>query len=432
MNRDRIQTSNPYPGPDDITRVELPNGLVVLTRPNFNSPSVVISGYLRVGGLQDPDDRLGLAHFTAAGLMRGTVSFDMQALYDALESVGASVGFRGGTHTTGFSGKALSEDVDLLLSLLAEALRKPLFPKNQIARLKTQLLTGLALRAQDTGDMASLLFDEIVYADHPYRRPEDGYPETVSPITRDDLLDFHRRTYGPRGMVLAIVGAVAPAEVIAKVQAAFGDWEASEQTEPPGLPPLAALQATVIRRHEIPGKSQADVILGTAGPPRKSDDFLPAALGNSVLGQFGMYGRIGQVVREQSGLAYYAYSSLSGGIGPGPWSFSAGVAPDKVEKVIELIKKEIEKFVAEPVTAEELEDTQANSIGRLPLALESNNGVAGALINLERYELPLDYYRRYAERIQGYTPEDVLAAARRYLDPDRLGIGVAGSFENSE
>ena len=141
-----------------------------------------------------------------------------------------------------------------------------------------------------------------------------------------------------------------------------------------------------------------------------------------------MYGRIGRVVREQSGLAYYAYSSLSGGIGPGPWSVSAGVAPENVEKAIDLIRTEIRGFVTSPVTEEELEDTKANYIGRLPLALESNHGVAGALINLERFQLPMDYYLRYAERIRAFSSEDVLAASQRYLDPDRLGISMAGSF----
>ena len=116
-----------------------------------------------------------------------------------------------------------------------------------------------------------------------------------------------------------------------------------------------------------------------------------------------MMGRIGDVVREQAGLAYYAYSSLSGGMGPGPWSVSAGVAPENVEQAIELIKSEIKRFVSEPVSAEELSDSQANFVGRVPLALESNAGVAGALLNLERYKLGMDYYRNYAEQINAIT-----------------------------
>ena len=78
------------------------------------------------------------------------------------------------------------------------------------------------------------------------------------------------------------------------------------------------------------------------------------------------------------------------------------------------------------VTAEELSDNQANFIGRLPLSLESNGGVAGALLNVERYNLGLDYYRRYADRIKAVKRADVLAAARKYIDPDKLAIATAG------
>jgi zinc protease len=102
------------------------------------------------------------------------------------------------------------------------------------------------------------------------------------------------------------------------------------------------------------------------------------------------------------------------------------VDPENIEKAIELIRQEIARFVHEPVSAEELSDSQANFIGRLPLSLESNSGVAGALLNLERYQLGLDYYRRYADLVRAVSVENVLETAQTYLDPDRLGIAMAG------
>jgi zinc protease len=414
------------PGADDITREVLENGIVVLTRPNFNSPSVVIHGYLTAGGLLDPDKKLGLSDFTAAALMRGTVKRDFQAIYDALESAGASLGFNGATHTTSFSGKALAEDLPLLLELLTEALLEPIFPGQQVARLKAQLLTGLAMRAQDTRDMASMTFDQLVYQNHPYSRPEDGFPETVEQIHREDLMAFHNKNYGPQGMVIAIVGAVDPVDAVQWARAALGNWRNPDQPQIPELPPITPLQETTTQKFTIPGKSQADLVMGTAGPPRSAPDFMAALLGNNVLGQFGLMGRIGDVVREQAGLAYYAYSGLSGGLGPGPWSVAAGVDPANVEEATDLIRTEIQRFVSEPVSEDELSDSQANYVGRLPLALESNGGVAGALLNLERYDLGLDYYRNYADHIFAITAEDVLAAAQNYLDPDKLAIAVAG------
>jgi zinc protease len=312
------------------------------------------------------------------------------------------------------------------MNILADTLRRPVFPGKQVARLRAQLLTSLAIRSQSTRDMASLNFDQIVYKDHPYSRPEDGFPETVQSITRDDLADFHHKYYGPRGMVVAIVGAVDPQEAVEKVRLALGDWENPEQPQPLDLPPLSPLGDSVPQHAAIPGKSQSDIVMGVAGPPRRAANFLPALLGNSVLGQFGMMGRIGEVVREKSGMAYYAYSSLSGGLGPGPWTVSAGVDPKNVARAIELIRAEIGRFVSEPVSEQELSDSKANFIGRLPLAMESNAGVTSALLNLERFGLPPDYYRRYAEMINAITAEQVLEAAQAYLHAEKLGIGTAG------
>jgi zinc protease len=414
------------PGPDDITRAELPNGITILARANFNSPSVVISGYLQAGSLFDPDEKLGLADFTASALMRGTRRRNFQQIYDALESVGAGLGISGGTHSTSFNGRALTEDLPMLMELLAEVLCIPAFPAEQVERLRAQLLTGLAIRAQDTGEMASMTFDQIVYAGHPYRRPDDGYPETVQAIERDDLVEFQQRYYGPRGMVLAVVGGVDPARAVDAVAQALGDWRNPPQPDLPALPEWTPLPGIETRRVSLPGKSQSDIVLGTAGPARSASDYLAASLGNNILGQFGLMGRIGDVVREQAGLAYYASSGLSGGMGPGPWSVAAGVDPANVERAIELIRSEIGRFVNELVTEDELGDSQANYIGRLPLSLESNSGVAGALINLERYQLGLDYYRLYAGLVGAITRQDVLDAARHYLHPDRLGIAVAG------
>ncbi len=417
------------PGPDDIVRRELPNGIVVLFRPNLSSLSVVVTGYLSAGAIFEPDDKLGLAGFTALSLMRGTAQRDFQQIYDGLESNGASLGIDGGTHSIGFYGHALAEDLDLLIGTLAETLRQPIFPADQVERLRNQLLTGLAIRAQDTSEVASLAFDELVYAGHPYSRPKMATQRRFAPSTVRTWYPFMRSILDRSGMVISIVGGVDAERVSDSVTRFLGDWENPAQPDQPDLPLLKPLSETISRQVNIPGKSEADIIMGVAGPPRRSPDFLAASLGNNILGQFGMFGRIGESVRERSGLAYHASSSLSGGIGPGPWLFIAGVDPKNLENVIALIRQEIARFVTEPVTSEELADSQANYIGRLPLSLESNAGVASALLNLERYTLGLDYYQRYPDLIRAITPAEILETAQRYLHPDRLAIATAGSFD---
>lgn len=417
------------PGPENILRQELANGMVVLARSNPSSGSLVISGNLLAGGLSDPDDRLGLADFTAAGLMRGTQNRSFQEIYDMLESLGASLGFSGGTHLLSFSGKSLVEDLEVLLTLLAEALRYPVFPAEHVERLRAQFLTSLAIRAQSTDEMASLAFDQIVYRNHPYRRPEEGYPETIQAIQREDLIEFHKRYIGPRGVQIAIVGGIDPAEAVEKVNAFFGDWSNPLQTDAPALPPLTPLAEIVSQHVEVSGKSQADLVIGVAGPPRSSPDYMAASLGNHVLGRFGMMGRLGESLREKAGLAYYAGSSLNSGLGPGPWDATAGVDPENLERAVELILAEIRRFVDEPVSHEELADSQANYIGRLPISLESNSGIASAMLALERHQLGLDYYLKFPDLVNAVTPQEVQEVARRYLDPDRLAIASAGPGE---
>jgi zinc protease len=414
------------PGPNDITRVELPNGITLLIRANFNSPSVVVSGYLTCGSLFDPPEKLGLAHFTALSLMRGTQRHNFQEIYDALESAGASLGFGASVHNTSFGGRSLAEDLPLLLQVLSDGLRQPTFPKDQVERLRAQVLTSLAIRAQDTDEVSSMVFDAALFKNHPYGVPEDGYPETVQAIQLEDLSAYHRKHFGPRGMVMVIVGAVSPEQAVAEVTKALGDWHNPHQVESPALPTVSAPTETFRKHSPIAGKSQTDLVIGTLGPFRRSPDFMPASLGNSILGQFGMMGRIGDVVRERAGLAYNASTSLNAWIAAGSWEVSAGVNPANLDRAIDLIRHELERFVRRPVFKRELKDSQANFIGRLPLSMESNSGVANALLNLERFQLGLDYYQTYPSRVLEVTPDKILEVAQKYIDPARLIISSAG------
>ncbi|GIV63315.1 MAG: hypothetical protein KatS3mg045_0654 [Bellilinea sp.] len=432
MNWRNSQSFHALPGADDIQRVELENGITLLMRRNPFSPSVVLSGYLPAGSQYDPPEKLGLAYLTALGLTRGTQRRNFQQIFETLETAGASLGFAGSVHTVSFGGRSLVEDLPILLELLAEVLIQPVFPSDQVERLRVQHLTALAIRAQDTAEMASLVFDEILFENHPYGKPEDGYPQSIQNIQREDLLDFHQKYYSPAGMVLAVVGGIEPAQVLDWVNQHLGSWQ--NQTTPPAVlyPPLRPPDEDIRRHISIDGKSQCDLVVGTFGPRRTDADFFPAIIGNNILGQLGMMGRIGEVIREQYGLAYYAAANLVASTAAGSWEVSAGVDPQNLQRVIDLIRDEIACFTHEPVSEEELSNSKANLIGRLPLALESNSGVAGALLNIERYGLGLDYYRRYPSMIEKVSREDVLETARRYLKNSGMVIVSAGPDGSNE
>jgi zinc protease len=414
------------PGPETILRRELANGMVLLARENFSSPSVVVSGYLAAGSIDEPRPQAGLADLTSSALMRGTERWPFREIYERLESAGASLGIGAGKHTTTFQGKALAEDLGLLLDTLLEALRRPTFPSDEVRRLRGEKLTALAIRDQDTGARAAMAFEEQLFPGHPYSVPDEGFVDTVRGLTPARLRSFHRSRFSPKGMVIVIVGAVRARAALEAVASRFADWPAGTGRRRPPVAMVPAPKSIVRADVPIPGKSQCDIVLGAPGPARADPAYLDVALGNNILGRFGLFGRIGDAVRESAGLAYYAYSAVGAGPGPEPWQVVAGVNPANVERAIELIRREIGKFASRRVTEEELGDNQANFIGRLPLQLESNEGVAGALTHIERFRLGLDYYQRFPSLVRAVTRDSILEAARRFLHPDRLVIAVAG------
>lgn len=421
-----VRAKTSLPGPNDILRETLPNGITVLARENFDSPAVVINGYVEAGAEDETPEQAGLASFTAEVMERGTVHRSFAQLYEEVESVGATFGLSSSVHLTSFGAKGLAESLPLLLDVLADTLRYPAFPAEQVEKERAEFLTDFQEREHDTRRMAALTFYELAYpAEHPYHRSLTGYPETIARLSRDDLAAFHQRYFAPQGMTIVIVGAVKALAALKAVTKAFGDWDAVRPARAP-LPAVPPLNARRIRRIAIADKTQSDLQLGWPGPARSEPDFLAAHLANTVLGVFGMMGRLGEIVREQNGLAYYASSRVDGGKGPGPWRAVAGVNPANVEKAIALIEQEIRRLREEPVPEDELNDSKAFLTGSLPLQLETNEGVAGALVNIERYQLGLDYLHRYRNLIQAQTPAAVQAAARRWLDPDHYALAVAG------
>ncbi|MBK8021635.1 MAG: insulinase family protein [Chloroflexi bacterium] len=420
-----------FPSSRNIVREVLPNGVTVLVYENFTAQSVVLTGSLAVGSSFEPEAKNGLASMTADAMMRGSALYDFTAISESLESVGADLDLSGSTFTTSFSGKALGEDLPLMLDILADVVRHPTFPEAEVERLRGEVLTGLNYRQQDTRYRATRAFYETLYpSGFPYHLSSRGTLETVPALTIDDLRAFHSQTFGPREMIVVIVGAISAEDAVQAVRERFSDWANPSQPERqrPNAPPKAAGMTRV--QVAIPGKTQSDIVMGVIGPSRLSEDFHAAQLANSVLGQFGMMGRIGGKVREELGLAYYAYSQVEGGITALPWQIAAGVDPENVELAIEKIVDEIQRLASEAISEDELSDNQSFFTGRLPLQLETNEGVASMIRNIETFGLGLDYLLGYRERISRLSRQDLLDAARRYLDPNALVIAVAGPPEN--
>jgi zinc protease len=415
------------PGPDNITRVELENGIVVLVYENYAAQSVVIAGSIRAGSLYEDPLKSGLASITASALMRGTENRNFDAIHAALEDIGADLDVGAGVHTTGFNGKALAEDLPVLIDILSDVLRNPAFPKTQVERLRGEILTGLQYRQQDTRYRATRAFRENLYPEnHAYHYSTRGTLETLPEIRRRDIKGFHKRHYGPAGMMITIVGAVAAGKAVDIVRERLGDWHNPKQPSPAQLPAMTSPEEIKRVSVVVPGKTQSDIVMGVPGPARRAEDYRPAIMVNSILGQFGMMGRIGEVVREKQGLAYYAYSGIEGGHGPGAWTVNAGVNPSNVQKAIDSVVQEVQRITVEQVSDQDIDDNKSYFTGQLPLQLESNEGIAGSILNMEAYGLGLDNLLTFRDEINALTKEDLLKAIQHYWNPEAYVVAVAG------
>ncbi|GAB1420746.1 pitrilysin family protein [Anaerolineales bacterium] len=415
----------PYSG--NITRVVLDNGIVVLVYENHYVHSVVVQGSLKAGHILEKEWGRGIASMTASMLMRGTKNRDFDQIHSDLEDIGAQLGFQGGQRSVSFGGKALAEDFDTLLDNLQDVLLNPTFPDKEVARYKGELSTALQHKEQDTAYQAQRAFYQAMYpADYPMHYQTSGSSETVPTIEPEELRDFHSQIYGPKGMIIAVVGAINSAEVIEKLKSRFENWQNPHQPDLPSYPDLEPLSGRKEVYIPIPGKTQSNIMLGYRGIYRQHPDYISANLGNNILGVFGMMGRVGDIIREELGLAYYAYTQLEATFGTGYWAMIAGVAPENVDLAIEKAEDEFRRIANEVVSEEELADTQSLYTGQLPLRLENSEGIATNLLAMEIFGLGLDYLVNYKDMIYAINPEKLQKIMGELVNERGLVIAVSG------
>jgi zinc protease len=420
-------------------RLTLPNGLVLLFQSNPTSPSVSISLRIAAGACFEDTASAGLANFSAAMLKRGTARRSKQEIGEILDFTGGHLGSSAGRHTAGIGAKARSADFDPMMELVAECTLVPSFPPAEVEKYRGDLITAIREDKDDTRQVAMDGLRGLVYApDHPYARRVIGTEDTISRLSGDDLAEFHARHFRADAATLVVVGAVGLEQVTAATERFFGEWQAREGENgghPAGLSsalpeiPDAVPPPEIVRKvSTMPAKAQADIALGHPGLRRSDPDYYSVTVMNMILGRFAMGGRLGTSVREEQGMAYYTYSTFEASFGPGPFVVRAGVHPGNVDAAIESILNELERMRTEMVTEKELDDATSALVRSLPRALESNEGLGTTLHTIEQYDLGLDYLERYPRLIGAIEVDDVLAAARDHILPDRVGVSISGPY----
>ncbi len=413
-------------------RQQLSNGAVVTVEPSRTTPAVSIDATVRAGSLEDPAEAPGTSSLVSRVLDRGTVTRSAAAVADTLESRGVALKLTTNRHLLSLTCSCLAEDFTEILTVVSEILRSPGFPADEVDKRRAEALTAIRQDEDNPSVRAVEAVLALLYGDgHPYGRPVGGLHRTVARLGRESLLDFHRRCFVPPSLSVAIVGDVDVATASGTATRLFGDWTgAAARPDPlPDAPARRPRRQSVVTMR---GKAQVEIAYGLIGVSRLDPAYYACTVMNCVLGQSGLGGRLGRSIREEQGLAYYAFSTLDATVVEGPLVIRVGVDADHVERAVASIDEEVARMAREGVRESELEDSRRFLVGSIPRQLETNADTAAFLQVAEFFDLGLDHVQRLPRLLSGVTREQVAAVARRVLSPDRAAIAMAGPYDPAD
>ena len=413
-------------------RTVLSNGMILIVQENHSNPTVAIAGYTKAGSFFDPNGKSGTAELTADMVSRGTQKRSALELAKEVEYVGAQLGTSANVESMNFGAKSLSKDFSLMLDILSDELRSAAFSQDQLERAVGERASALEQTKESPEAMASRAFRNSVFpAGHPYHElTVEQARQELSTITRDDLVQFYNKYYRPDTTIITIVGDVTSTQAAELVKKYFGDWNASGPAPTIDIPTIET--QTQAKKIVIPmaDKSEVDVVYGYAlGVKRDNPDYYALRVMNQILGGGGALGSIlGTEMREKRGLVYSVYSTFDATLGAGPWYALLGTNPKNADKAIDVLRTEIEKMQKNGAPKDKFIQARDFIIGVFPIALETNDGVARALLNAEFYGLGMDYLENYSKIYKAVTLEQVNKAAKKYLRPKEGTLVIAGPY----
>src|SRR5437870_3893322 len=411
----------------------LDNGLKVLLVENPSLPTVSNTGSVLAGARYDPESKAGLAIMASRLLDEGTENRNSFEIADAIESVGGAIETDGSFERIIAIAGVLKKDVDLGLELLSDLLIRPVFPDEYVEKEKERTLAEI-VSAQDRPQVvAGWAFNELVYQDHPLHRPAHGYPETVERLERNDLFEFHKKYFLPNNVILSVVGDFRVSELLPKIEDALGSWRARPIVFPTYPEPVRQ-SGKRTKFIQMPAQ-QLNIYLGHLGVKRTNPDYYALQVLDTILGGgAGFTARIPQRLRDELGLAYTTFASITmtAGLDPGRFVAFIGTSPENMKLATEGLVNEIRRITEEPVTAQELQDAKDYLTGSFVFAFEASPQIARFLIHAEVYGLGFDYVEKYLEYIRRVTIEDISRVAKMYLDSENYTLVVVGPLDGAQ
>ncbi|MFQ5765134.1 MAG: M16 family metallopeptidase [Rhodospirillales bacterium] len=406
-----------------VERVVSPGGIEAWLVRDHTNPIISVRFAFRGGAALDPAGKEGLANMTSALLDEGAGELDSKTFQQELEDLAITLRFDAGRDTFGGRLKTLVENADTAFRLLALALTQPRFDPGPVARIRSQIVSGLKQDAENPDAVANKTLMRTLFPGHPYGRPVEGTLESVAAIQATDLRAFVSDRLARDTLYIGVVGDITPKALRPVLDDVFGGLGANARSwAVPDTEPQGAGRVVVVDK-AVP---QSVIVFADKGIKRKHPDFYAAYVMNHVLGSGGFTSRLYDTIREKRGLAYSVYSSLH------PFDHAAlilggaGTANERVSETLGLLRREWARMADTGITENELRDAKTFLTGSFPLRFTSSGRIAGMLVGIQMDDLGIDYFDRRNGLIDAVTLADVTRMAKTLLRPDRLTVVVVG------
>lgn len=400
------------------------HGVRVFFSPVRTLPMVDIEVLFDAGAARN-EGKGGLAYLTNSLLADGTEKLSADQVAENFDKVGAQFNAESQRDMALVHLRSLSAAPQLVpaVKTLEAILTKPDFPENGFKREQQNMLTALKQQEQRPQNVASKAFFSLLYPKQPYSNWVLGDETSVKSLTRNDVKSFYQKYYTAHNAVVAIVGDLSTQEADAIAQTLTNNLKEGEKA--PVLTKVSDLKDKEIKKVDFPS-SQTTILMGQPGMKRDDPDYYALMVGNHILGGNGSVTRIFNTIRNQHGLAYSAYSYFVPMRERGPFILGCQTRNEQASKAQSLMEGLLKEFVEEGPTLNELEQAKQNLIGGYALQFDSNASICHEIAAMGFYDLPLDYFNQFKEKIAGLTPDDIKAAFQKRITPDKIVVVSVG------
>ena len=420
--------------PPTPQRRQLSNGLSIAVVEKRDMPMVCFGLYLEAGAITDTEKQPGLAGITAQMLAEGTESRTSQEIASAFEFIGSRVSTDARREYAFLSSDAMTKHWPTALELLADLVKNPAFPDHELERLRREHLTDLRRGLDDAGVIAERISPSLVFPQGTgYGHPVSGTEESVSAITRQDIMGQFQRDYGPASATLIVAGDVSLEEVYTQAEAHLGDWPGNgTHANPPGEVSHYPFDDSTIYLVDRPGAAQSVIRALQPTINRYHSDYFALTLLNYAFGgQFSA--RLNLNLRQDKGYSYGYHSSVQWHRGPSLLQAGGSVQTDVTkESVQETLREFSDIHESRPITQEELEAAKAGILLGYPASFERPAMILGHLLQLVQYRLPDDYFQTVRSQLEAISLADVHRVAAEQIRPSNLRVLVVGDREAVE